>query len=68
MKSFNLLKTSTYAVLFFGQKKGQMFKLSYIRGLGKTTGGKTSIIGYIISQKIFFVKNFFEIFKKGYIY
>lgn len=37
-------------------------------GLGKTTGGKTSIIGYIIPQKIFFVNNFFEIFKKGYIY
>ena len=28
-----------------------MLKLSYIMGLGKTTGGKTSIIGYIIPQK-----------------
>ena len=45
-----------------------MFKLSYIMGLGKTTGGKTSIIGYIIPQKVSIVNIFFEIFKKGYIY
>ena len=32
-----------------------MFKLSYIMGLGKTTGGKTSIIDNIISQKTLFV-------------
>ena len=37
-------------------------------GLGKTTGGKTSIIGYIIPQKVSIVNIFFEIFKKGYIY
>ena len=29
-------------------------------GLGKTTGGKTSIIGYMIPQRILFVNNFFE--------
>ena len=37
-------------------------------GLGKTTGGKTSIIGYIIPQKVAVVNIFFEILKKGYIY
>ena len=45
-----------------------MFKLSYIMGLGKTTGGKTSIIGYIISQKNSFVNNLFQNFKKGFIF
>lgn len=45
-----------------------MFKLSYIMGLGKTTGGKTSIIGYILTQKILNVNIFFEFFQKGYIY
>lgn len=45
-----------------------MFKLSYIMGLGKTTGGKTSIIGYILPQKILNVNIFYEFFKKGYIY
>lgn len=37
-------------------------------GLGKTTGGKTSIIGYILPQKILNVNIFYEFFKKGYIY
>lgn len=45
-----------------------MFKLSYIMGLGKTTGGKTSIVGYILTQKILNVNIFFEFFQKGYIY
>lgn len=45
-----------------------MFKLSYIMGLGKTTGGKTSIIGYIIAQKKLIVNIFFHFFEKGYIY
>ena len=45
-----------------------MFKLSYIMGMEKTTGGKTSIIGNIISQKTLLVNIFFETFKKGYIY
>ena len=37
-------------------------------GLGKTTGGKTSIVGYILTQKILNVNIFFEFFQKGYIY
>lgn len=37
-----------------------MLKLSYIMGLGKTTGGKTSIIGYMIAQKYVFVNILFE--------
>lgn len=37
-----------------------MFKLSYIMGLGKTTGGKTSIIGNIIPQKNRFVNKFLK--------
>ena len=37
-------------------------------GLGKTTGGKTSIIGYIISQKKRFVNIIFKNFKNGYIF
>lgn len=31
-------------------------------GLGKTTGGKTSIIGYIIAQNFAFVNNNFKIY------
>ncbi len=34
-------------------------------GLGKTTGGKTSIIGYIIPQNFAFVNKFCEKIKKG---
>ena len=43
-----------------------MFKLSYIMGLGKTTGGKTSIIGYIIAQKELIVNIFFHFFEKNF--
>ena len=47
------------------KNKDRCLKLSYIMGLGKTTGGKTSIIGYIISQKKSFVNILFENFKNG---